>query len=224
MTLQLFSGNCAGNVVKDAKYVVRLDGPGEFKIGLLFRAGGGETWHMSTVEHLELVKMVNKIKEEVSGSPGGPFYINEYRQVVVPAGSNERQMYLAGEYSAPLDFKFEGKTISTRPVSPNGTPLQPGDKWLGPRVGIRYTLAAGGGDIRYESKPRPNVTKTVKLTEAIDIAKANRTLNMVKQFKRDGGAIYLNDSLSVFVPITHSDPLEYIYCGQLSLDAWFPKP
>lgn len=68
------------------------------------------------------------------------------------------------------------------------------------------------------------MTKTVKLTEAIDIAKANRTLNMVKQFKRDGGAIYLNDSLSVFVPITHSDPLEYIYCGQISLDAWFPKP
>ena len=225
MTLQVFSGNGAGNVAKDAKYVVRLDGAGKFKIGLLFRAGGGETWHMSTVEHPELVKMINKIKEKVSGSPGGAFYVNEYRQIVVPAsdGVNERQMYLAGEYPAPLEFKFEGKTISTRPAAPDGTALRPGDKWKGPRVGIGYTQAAGGTDIRYESTPRPNVTMRVNLTEAIGKEKANRTLDMIKPHKRDGGAIYVNDALAIFAPITHSDPLEYVYCGQLSLDGWFPK-
>jgi hypothetical protein len=46
---------------------------------------------------------------------------------------------------------------------------------------------------------------------------------MIKPFKREGGAIYINDSLSVIAPIT-SDPTEFIYCGQINLDAWFPKP
>ncbi len=44
-----------------------------------------------------------------------PFYINEYKHVIVPVG-DEAQYYFAGTYDQPLHFEFEGKTISGEPV------------------------------------------------------------------------------------------------------------
>ena len=221
-----FSGNCGGNVSKDAKYVVRHHGAGQFRIALLYRADGGETWHVSTQAHPELAKMVNRVKEEVARAPAGAFYINEYRQVIVPAsdGESERKMYYAGEYATQLEFQFEGKRVSTQPRDLTGRTLKPGDKWMGPRVAIKYTLAAGGNDIRYESNPRPEVTKRVSLVDSIGAMVAMPMLDMIHAHKRDGGAVYVNDSLAVFVPLTLSSPMEYVYCGQLDLARWFPKP
>ncbi len=63
------------------------------------------------------------------------FYINEYKQVVVPAVGSE-DYFLAGEYRKPLRFEFEGKIISGEAVDLEGHPLSPGDTWVGPHPGI----------------------------------------------------------------------------------------
>ena len=46
----------------------------------------GEEWLAATAEHPELIDLVNTIKLEATDTPGGPFYINEFRQVLVPTG------------------------------------------------------------------------------------------------------------------------------------------
>ena len=79
----IFTGNCPGNVAKDAKYSVR-SGPGGPVVGLTYRAEDDERWHATTDEHTALVNMVNAIKIAYTGKPNGAFYINEYRQVIVP--------------------------------------------------------------------------------------------------------------------------------------------
>src|SRR5215469_806328 len=118
---------------------------------------------MTTKEHPALAEMVNEVKTAHGPGPYGPFYINEYKQLIVPVGE-AAQYYLAGTYEAPPHFEFEGKTISGKPVDLNGQPLRPGDTWVGPHAGIPYVLAASGDDIYYRTVPRPNVEKRVKLS------------------------------------------------------------
>jgi len=90
-------------VAKDAKYSVRHpDG----RICLMYSTADGERWHMTTKAHPELADMVNDVKRTYGRGPNGPFYINEYKQVIVPVG-DDAQYYLAGTYDQPLRFKFE---------------------------------------------------------------------------------------------------------------------
>jgi len=68
---------------------------------------------------------------------------------------------------------FEGKTLSGEPIDVAGNPLSPGDEWVGPHPSIPYVLTAGGNDIYYWSKPKPNVTKDSQVVEGgwVDTAK-----------------------------------------------------
>src|SRR5690348_8616746 len=105
-----FTGNCPNNVSKDAKYSVRTRN-GQLVVGLLNRTDHGEEWHAATDEHPELITMVNAVKARMADSANGPFYINEYGQVIVPAGP-QAEYYLAGEYDGLLRFEFEGHLLS----------------------------------------------------------------------------------------------------------------
>ena len=71
---------------------------------------------MTTDAHPDLADMVNDVKRTHGTGARGPFYINEYKQVIVPVG-DEVQYYYAGTYKAPLRFEFEGKTISGEPLN-----------------------------------------------------------------------------------------------------------
>ena len=106
----------------------------------------------------ELAEMVNDIKRTFGSGPNGPFYINEYKQVVVPVGEDARY-YLAGPYDQPVKFEFDGKTISGEPVRFDGQPLQPGETWVGPHAGIPYVLTANCNDVYYKTTPSPNVER-----------------------------------------------------------------
>ena len=92
-----FIGNCPSNVNKDAKYTVRLE-RGEYVVGIYYLSNDGELWYPSSANHPDLVEMVNNIKNHFAGSPGGAFYINEYKQVLVPVIGEEKDYYIAGEY------------------------------------------------------------------------------------------------------------------------------
>ena len=65
--------------------------------------------------------MVNSVKEGSTGAPGGAFYINEYKHVLVP--TSEGCLY-AGKYAPLLRFSFEGVEITPEPppgLSPGGS-------------------------------------------------------------------------------------------------------
>lgn len=87
--------------------------------------------------------MVNATKESASQPKGGPFYINEFRQVLVPVGP-EPTYYLAGEYNGQLEFDFEGNGLSGDGRGLDGRRLLPSKEWQGPHPGIPYVATARG--------------------------------------------------------------------------------
>ncbi|HUY32606.1 MAG TPA: hypothetical protein VMV69_07465 [Pirellulales bacterium] len=97
--------------------------------------------------HTELVQLINALKEEVAGSQGGPFSINEHGQVIArakaPAGPgntihiiNVTSKGTVSNYQAPILFG-SGK------LDPRVTPKE-GDAWPGPLSGMSYKFAAPG--------------------------------------------------------------------------------
>jgi len=220
-----YTGNCPKNVSRDAKYAVRSSPSGSV-VGLIYRTADGEQWHPTTEDHPELVDMVNVVKTVVGGVPHGPFYINEYGQVIVPAGPDARY-YLAGEYEGLVEFEFEGNVLSGRGVDLDGKRFEPGDEWTGPHPGIPYVLEPGGADIRYESHPRDRVTKKIRLSAHVGGVSAREVAQRVHAVKGwQGGRFYINEWCEIFAPVGGSGRLTYVYVGHLDLleEPWFPKP
>jgi len=223
-TFPIFTGNCPKNVSRDAKYGVRSSRKGPV-VWLLYRTSTGEEWHASSAEHPELVAMVNAVKVSMGDAPNGPFYINEFSQVIVPAGPNARY-YLADEYSAEIEFHFEGNLLSGRAVDLDGRSLEPGEIWTGPHPGIPYVLKAGGGDIYYTSVPRENVTKKQWLSHHVGPEAAKALARRIQEVKGwAGGRFYINEWQEMFAPLTAPDGLHYVYIGRLDLnhDPWFRR-
>jgi hypothetical protein len=219
----IFTGNCPKNVSRDAKYSVRSSREGP-RIHLLYRTSDGEEWRASTGEHEELVEMVNAVKVTMGDAPNGPFYINEFSQVIVPAGPYARYYY-ADEYHEPIEFWFEGHLLSGRAVDLDGRKLEPGEIWTGPHPGIPYVLRAGGGDVYYTSEPRENVTKKVFLSKERDADAAKAFARRIQEVKGwAGGRFYINEFQEMFAPLMGADGIHYVYIGPLDLDEpWFDK-
>ena len=219
----VFDGNCPKNVNRDAKYAIRTSAGGPV-VALVYLSANGERWLATTETHPDLVEMVNAVKTSMGEGPNGPFYINEYGQVIVPVGDGT--YYLAGDYDMYLRFEFEGKTLSGEGVDLDGRRLDPGDVWEGPHPGIPYILKAGGGDVYYRSHPRPNVTKDVTLSSAIGPQAARDFADRIQAVKSwQGGRFYINEWSQIFAPVDRGEGLTYIYVGHLDEnDPWYPKP
>jgi len=226
MSFSIYTGNCPKSVNKDAKYTVKVQNK-KVVVVLVYASEDDERWYMSTSEHSELVKMVNDVKTHMGGAPNGSFYINEYKQVIVPVADDTGlvKYFVAGKYETPLIFEFEGQIISGKGVDEHGKMLSPGDIWKGAHQGTPYKLSAGANDIYYKYSPRPNVEKKVKLSKEIGPIKAARVAALIKQVKGDqGGRFYVNEFLTIFAPVKSGFTTEYKYIGQLNLNEWYSEP
>lgn len=218
-----FVGNRPGNVSKDARYSVRYE-KGNYVVGLFYRSVDDELWYPTSNEHPDLVESVNRIKLHFNGAPGGTFYINEYKQVLVPIG-DEADYYYAGEYHPSLTFEFEDQIISGEALDDGGNPLQPGKPWMGPHPGIPYTLKAGCKDIYYRFMIRQGVEKEVSLSKTIGVEAAKRVAQELGKYKGyEGGRFYVNEFGTVFTPKMGPYGMEYVYLQKIDLANWFPKP
>lgn len=224
MSLIVFEGNWPASVSKDAKYSVRSEGR-KYVVGIVYITKDAEKWYPTSDQHESLVDMVNRIKRELNSSPGGAFYINEYRQVIVPAGT-PITYYYAGEYHKDLIFDFEGKKLCGLPIDLNGNQLKPGDIWEGPHAGIPYVLKAGAKDIYYTKEIRTNVTRDELLSKYVGPVEARKTASKIAAIKGTaGGRFYVNECRSIFAPLEKGGTWEYIYIGKLEDDdPWFPRP
>jgi hypothetical protein len=211
-----YTGNVPSNVSKDAKYSVVRGGDG-WEVRLVYRLSSTEVALVTTASHPELVDLVNGVKEDVNGVPGGAFYINEYRHVVVPT---EDGCLFAGRYTPLLSFRFEGREISPQPPDD----LSPGQSWQGPRVGTPYVLTADGTDVRYRVETRPNVLSDRKLSTEIGRGQAAKTARPIARHKPGGGRIYVNEAYECFGPTPGSDGTSHIYLGHIDADMWFAEP
>ena len=240
-TLTLYRGPWPQNVSKLAKYAVRFI-DGAWKVTVLYEAGDGLRFLAVEGGDADLAAAINAVKTTAGEQPGGAFYVNEYRHVIVPVRGDDASgagshYYLACRLQGEFRFEFEGQPLTTRPVRQDGTPLHPGDRWIGPRPGIPYVLSAGAGDIFYESPAltdtdppavRPRVTRKVLLSKVLgDPTKcAAATRPVAAQRSHQGGRFYVNEHGAMFTPVDagEGNGLDYVYCGQIDRDAWFPEP
>ena len=224
--MKLFTGNCPESVCKTAKYHIRREN-GKFVVGINYNTGNGEYWTPTTELHPDLVEMVNNVKNEINSSPGGAFYINEFRQVIVPA---EGKYFLAGKYEKSLQFSRQNDdgevvVISGKAVDLQGNALNPGDEWYGYLMGIPYVLAAGGNDIRFEIKLNANHFRRIPLSKTTSVSAAKSLAQKLCRIvgHTQGGRFYINDEREMFKPEMRDGSLIYIYLGKLEeSDPWFP--
>jgi hypothetical protein len=237
----LYRGVWPQNVSSLAKYAVRYVAGG-WKVTVLYDAGDGLRYLAVEGGQEALADRVNTIKRACGDEIGGPFYINEYRHVIVPvrdatdsgAGS---LYYFADWLEDDLVFEYEGRPLTTRPVTEGGAPLAPGTRWVGPRPGIPYVLKAGAVDIQYstpaltDSEPPRVLTRTTRTVQLSRIVKdTSARASLVRQIAavkgHRGGRFYLNEHGAIFAPMGAGDGngLDYIYCGQVDLKSWYPEP
>ena len=215
MTLEPYSGHCPSNIGKDAKYSMSAAG----EVRLTYHIDSRTRDLLTTDGHPTLAKMVNAAKKELSGSPGGAFYINEFSHVLVP-GKTSGTCHCVGYYDGVLEFELDGQVISPR-ASPQ---LRSGDKWLGPHAGVRYVLCAGGRDIRFEKKQGSRITE-VRLSDHVGDATAKQTAARVSGVKGvSGGRFYINEMQEMFCPSAANDYEHFVYIGHLEDSAWFNPP
>lgn len=225
--MKLFIGNCPKSVCKAAKYHIRRE-KGNFVVGINYDTSDGEYWTPTTKEHHDLVEMVKAVKEQVGGQPGGAFYINEFREVIVPAGD---KYYLAGEYKNSLEFIIQDEDgndvlITGKAVDWKGNPLKIGDEWKGYLMGIPYILNPQGTDIRYEKELGPNHFRRILLSKVTSVQDAKTLAHRLSRIIDNnlGGRFYINDEREMFKPVNRDNGLVYIYLGRLADDdPWFPK-
>lgn len=237
----LYRGVWPRNVSKLAKYRVQfLDGT--WKITVVYEIEENLRYLAVESGGTSLVQRINALKSALRGQPGGAFYVNEFRQVIVPVeGSSDTGAnslyYCAGRLDDDLTFEFEGRLLTTKPIRPDGSPLAPGEPWVGPRPGIPYVLAAGGRDIYYESPAltdteppeiRSRVTRKVCLSKIVRdktaLMRCVQTIASVCGYT--GGRFYVNEHGAIFTPVGTGDGngIDYVYCGQIDPSAWFPEP
>ncbi len=237
----LYKGPWPQNVSKLAKYAVRLV-DGTWRITVFYEASAGLRYLAVEGGGEDLVARINALKTQLKAQPGGAFYVNEFRHVLVPVATDDESgtgscYYYAGRLVEDFSFEYEGKPLLTKPVDGDGNPLKPGVKWVGPRPGIPYVLAAGGGDIYYETPalseedpPRvlPRTTRRVLLSKVLkDKEAVKRAVRPVATVRgHGGGRFYVNEHGAMFTPVRSDEDggLEYIYCGMIERSAWFPEP
>lgn len=237
----LYRGLWPQNVSKLAKYAIRFV-EGMWKITVLYEAGEGLLYLAVEGTEDSLVQEINAIKQTLNNLPGGAFYVNEYRHVLVPvqghtSSGSGSHYYYAGRLYTDLEFGFEGNPLITKPIHSDGTPMRPGEKWIGPRPGIPYVLSAGAGDIYFETPaltdddpPRllPMTTRRVQLSKILSNRQmlSNAVSPIAAVRGHQGGRFYVNEHGAIFTPAIAGDGngINYIYCGQINRNAWFPDP
>ena len=219
-----FGGNTNTSVVKQGKYRVVRHNDG-FAVEVVIETADSIKSYPTSREHPQLVEMVNKVKLTPNGREGGPFYINEWQQVIVPVG-NPVKYYYAGDYPHHIVLALDGLEFSGRPHDDTGNLLRPGDPWVGrPRPGIGYVLKAGGADVEYTIELSPGREKVVRLSKEVGEAQARRTARKISAIKgNSGGRFYINEYRALFGPQQKEDGFQYVFIGLLTdQDAWFPK-
>lgn len=176
--------------------------------------------------HSELTLFSRKPVPEIESRlpDGGPFMINEWKQVLKPAaGPDEiREVIFVGEFpDLHLTFRFQNHVYDG--ADTDG--LTPGDEWPHQESGIpyRYSLSEG------------TISRDVRRTEKFAIIEETETLENPPQQLLDGlsqarprdraGRLYVNEHGVVFTPRTEEESPVMLYAGRIDLarDNWFAK-
>jgi hypothetical protein len=218
-----YIGYAPPNIKRDAKYTVKRDEGGQWAVQVRYDEGNGWEYLLWSHAHPVLVQRVNAIKLTLNGREGGIFYINEIGHVLVPDPPGPHRY--AGTNDQFVEFDYGADVIGPVPADD----LAPGDPWLGPHVGVAYTLADGAKDIYFWLKDPTdrNRRQKVQLSAHVGSARAAALCAPYPDVKgHKGGRIYINEAGTLFTPVLSGGAWEYLYLGSVEIgkDDWFPNP
>lgn len=167
----------------------------------------------------ELTASVNEIKQRLNGQSGGSFTINEWGQVLVPAGGDERRIFYAGQLEGTWYLREpDGRLVCLA----DSAGLRGGDPWDLPYVGQPYHLSARGRvyfvrETLGERKPDYPIAQDQKLIRAL------------RKVRRWGAVRFIVNPFGVVltkrpvVGVNEEDFWEPVFVERLDYTKWFAR-
>ncbi len=158
---------------------------------------------------------------------GGPFLVNEWKQVLKPIGDEEgyRQVLFLGEFPH-LRFLFRLEDQEIDNSSSDG--LRPGDRWPHHEAGIRYRFDLRDGVILREVQRREEFALE-ETTERLPDPPAH-LMDGLKRARQGqlAGRFFVNEHGLAFTPEAEREEgadVRMLYAGRIDVerDRWFPK-
>ena len=155
---------------------------------------------------------------------GGPFFVNEWKQVLKPLKGEEgyRKVTYLGELP---DLRFRFRYHDRIFDNSDTAGLQPGDPWPHQETGMMYKYDLSRSKITREIVEWEDFAST-ETTEDVPSAPPH-LLSALEKAKRGqrAGRFYVNEHGVVFAPIDEAGLVGMTYVGRLDLarDPWFPK-
>ena len=154
---------------------------------------------------------------------GGPFFVNEWKQVLKPVlgGEGFREVLYLGEFP-DLRFRFSFRDRVFDNASSDG--LRPGDEWKHQEVGMRYKYDLSVGTISREIISWEDFAAVYE-TETLEIP-ASGLLSAFARARpgRRAGRFYVNEHGLAFLPTTEGETMP-VFVGRVDVesDPWFEK-
>lgn len=154
---------------------------------------------------------------------GGPFFVNEWKQVLKPVlgGEGFREVLYLGEFP-DLRFRFSFRDRVFDNAASDG--LRPGDEWKHQEVGMRYKYDLSVGTISREIISWEDFAAVYE-TETLEIT-ASGLLSAFARARpgRRAGRFYVNEHGLAFLPRTEGARMP-VFVGRVDIesDPWFEK-
>ena len=198
------------------EYAVRYHPKLGWRVACLIRdrASGAEITLYSRVPHPEIESRIPN---------GGPFLVNEWKQVLKPVQGEEgfRDVLYLGEFPR-LRFLFSFRDRVFDNASTHG--LSPGDNWTHQQVGMRHKYDLTAGTISREIVSWEDYA-AVQETETLDSPSPSllRALGRARPGRR-AGRLYVNEHGIVFLPATtNARAPVFVARIRVGSDPWFEK-
>jgi hypothetical protein len=131
---------------RDSRFTVRHNNDNGGEWWVYYEAPEG-TLIPADLPHVELVSLVNKLKEAEGNAAGGGFSINEHFQIIArmkaPAGYQQNTIHVVDISSGAVKTYTPTITFQAGVLDPTTVPAE-GSPWPGPRCGSTYRFAAPG--------------------------------------------------------------------------------
>src|SRR5262249_27790111 len=214
---------------RDSRYTIRRNQDEDGSPWWVHYERSAKNFVPADAAHSDLVDLVNRIKDQISGGEGGAFSINEHGQVIArmstPRGMSGQSVHAIAVRSGRVLTYTQPLVFDGGALDPRSQPAHGAD-WPGPLCGMTYSFAAPGSP-----KPHSDNFEQVFMKVAghpvvlsVDAGIANYPpatgalatfLTALRQLLPNGGRFRVNEHGRAF---TANGSL---YIGTIPLRQWF---
>lgn len=155
---------------------------------------------------------------------GGPFFVNEWKQILKPVMGEDgyREVVYLGEFpDLHFRFRFQGHDFDNAKVDG----LSPGDPWPHQEAGMQYAYDLTRGVISRELVRWEDFAGVRQIEELSGPPEELMKAFQVARPGRRSGRFYINEHGVVLLPRTEEEDDSPVYVGRVAVgrDSWFEK-